>query len=343
MKQGKTVIGFGDFMVRLSPPGYERFFQASSFDINYTGAEANVCVALAHMGMDTEFITRLPDNDISRAGIGELRRHGVGTGRILFGGDRIGVFYLEKGASQRPSRIVYDRKNTAVADSVPAYYDWKELLRGGDWFHLTGITPALSSTIPQVCIDACRTAHELGMTVSMDLNYRKNLWTTEQAKAVITQILPYVDVLLANEEDAEKVLGIRARNSDVMKGQLDNEGYADVAAQIEREYGIHTVAISMRRSISASDNDWGAMLYCGGKAYFSGRYMIHLVDRVGGGDSFAGGLIYALCRGFDPQHSVEFAAAASCLKQTVEMDFSLSTAEEVEKLVGGNASGRVER
>ena len=339
----KKMVGFGDFMVRLSPPGYQRFFQADHFEINYTGAEANVCVALAHMGVPTDFVTRLPDNDISRAGIAELRRHNVGTEHIVFGGDRIGVFYLEKGAAQRPSRIVYDRRNSSVALGGPSCYDWDAVFAGASWFHITGITPALSETIPEVCIQACRRAKELGLTVSCDLNYRKNLWTPAEAFDTMKLLLPHIDVLLANEEDAELVLGIKADGSDVMKGVLSNDGYEKVARKIEEQYGIRTVAISMRRSISASDNDWGAMLYCGGKAFFSRRYLIHLVDRVGGGDSFAGGVIYGLMNGFDPQHTIEYAAAASCLKQTVEMDFSLSTVEEIEKLVKGNASGRVER
>ncbi|MCI7623039.1 MAG: sugar kinase [Clostridiales bacterium] len=339
----KKMIGFGDFMVRLSPPGYERFIQTDNYEVNYTGAEANVCVALAHMGMKTDFVTRLPDNDISRAGIAEMRKHGVGTDKIVFGGDRIGVFYLEKGAAQRPSKIVYDRKYTSVAMGESACYKWDEIFADGSWFHLTGITPALSKTIPGVCIDACRAAKEMGLTVSLDLNYRKNLWTPAEAFETIKQILPYVDVLMANEEDAEVVLGIKADGSDVMKGILSDEGYVNVAKKIEKEYGIHTVAISMRRSISASDNDWGAMYYKDGEAYFSKRYIIHLVDRVGGGDSFAAGLIYGLMNEFDNQHIIEYATATSCLKQTMEMDFSLSTAAEIEKLVGGNASGRVER
>lgn len=343
MENMAKMVGFGDLMVRLSPPGYERFFQASSYNINYTGAEANVCVALSHMGMDTEFVTRLPDNDIAMSAVGELRRHGVGVGRIVYGGDRIGVFYLEKGAAQRPSRIVYDRKHSALAESLPEYYDWKRIFGGAGWFHITGITPALSDTMPQVCIEACKTAKQMGLVVSCDLNYRKNLWTSEQAKNTMSQIMPYVDVLSANEEDAEKVLGIKAENSNVERGQLDDAAYAGVAREIERTYGIKTVAISMRRSISASDNDWGAMLYSNGEAYYSKRYMIHLVDRVGGGDSFSAGIIYALSHNYDAQRTIDYAVAASCLKQTVEMDFSLSTAEEVNKLANGNGSGRVER
>lgn len=337
------MIGFGDLMVRLSPPGYRRFMQTDHFDINYTGAEANVCVGLAHMGVAAEFVTRLPENEISLAAVSELRRHGVGTEKILFGGDRIGVFYLEKGAAQRPSRIVYDRKHTSVAESLPEHYDWQSILSGGSWFHITGITPALGDALPSVCADACRTARQLGLTVSCDLNYRKNLWSPRQAGAALRALMPYVDVLIANEEDAEKVFGIRAADSDVAEGVLSDSGYADVARQIEAQYGVRTVAISMRRSLSASDNDWGAMLYCGGKAYYSNRYLIRLVDRVGGGDSFAAGLIYGLMNGFSPQHTIEYAAAASCLKQTMELDFSLSTVSEVEKLVGGNGSGRIER
>ncbi len=339
----RKVVGFGDFLVRLSPPGYERFFQARSFDVNYTGAEANVCVALAHMGMETEFVTRLPNHDIAHTGVSELRRHGVGTRHIAFGGERMGIFYSEKGAAQRPSRVIYDRRFSSIADCPPGVFRWEEIFRDADWFHITGITPALSDTIPALCVEACEAAHDLGLVISCDLNYRANLWTPQQAGAVLKEMLPHIDILIANEEDIEKVLGIRAENSSVQDGRLDNAGYAEVARKVEQLYGIPTVAISMRRSISASDNDWGAMLYAGGKAYFSRRYMIHLVDRIGGGDSFAAGLIYGIRQGYDHQKTIEYAAAASCLKQTMELDFSLSTAQEVLKLVGGSGSGRVER
>lgn len=339
----KKIVGFGDFLVRLSPPGYLRFSQANSFELNYTGAEANVCVALSHMGMKTDFVTKLPKNDIAYAGVAEMRKHGVGVDNIAYGGERIGVFYAEKGASQRPSRIVYDRKHSSIAESCLTDFDWDEIFKNAYWFHLTGITPALSQTIGRVCVEICKIAKERKLIVSLDLNYRKNLWSTEEAQKTITKILPYVDVLIANEEDAEKVLGIKATSSDVEKGVLSNEGYIEVAQKIEAEYNIHTISISMRRSISASDNDWGAMLYINNSPYFSSRYNIHLIDRIGGGDSFAAGIIYALANDFDPIHTIEYAAATSCLKQTIEKDFSISTVEEIEKLVNGNSSGRVER
>lgn len=330
-------------MLRLNPEGYLRFLQADRFLVNYTGAEANVCVSLAMMGMETDFVTRLPDNAIADAGIAELRKYGVGVGHIARGGERMGVFYAEKGASQRPSRIVYDRKYTAIAGCRYEDFDWNGIFAGASHFHMTGITPALSATMPEVCIAACRKAKELGLTVSCDLNYRKNLWTEAEAKACMTRVMPYIDVLVANEEDAEKVLGIKARNTDVTQGKLDRESYVDVAEQICQTYGTKMVAVTLRRSISASDNEWSAMIYTGGQAYFSRKYMIHLVDRVGGGDSFTAGMLYGLMNGYAPQETVEYAAAASCLKQSMEMDFNLSTRDEVLRLVEGDASGRVQR
>ena len=337
------IVGFGDFLLRLSPSGYLRFLQADHFDINYTGAEANVLVSLALMGEQTEFVTRVPDNDIGRTAIRSLGRYGVGTSGVAYGGERLGVFYLEKGASQRPSKIVYDRKYTSIATARTSDFDWDAILDGASWFHITGITPALSDTMPEVCIDACRRAHDAGLTISCDLNYRKNMWTPAQAKATMERILPWVDVLIANEEDADKVLGIRAADTDVIAGKLSREGYADVARQIVAKYGVKAVAVSLRKSISASDNEWGAMLFSDGQPYYSRTYAIHIVDRVGGGDSFAAGLIYGMLHGFDAQKTVEYAAAASCLKQTIEMDFNLSSVEEVTRLMEGDGSGRVQR
>ena len=339
----KKIVGFGDFLVRLSPPGYLRFLQANHFDINYTGAEANVLVSLALMGERTEFVTRVPDNDIGRAAVRSLGKYGVGTGCVAYGGERMGVFYLEKGASQRPSKIVYDRKYTAIATAKIDDFDWDAILDGAGWFHITGITPALGPTMPEVCIEACRRAHEAGLTISCDLNYRKNMWTTAEAKATMERILPWVDVLIANEEDADKVLDIRAADTDIIAGKLNRQGYADVARQIIEKYGVKAVAVSLRRSISASDNEWGAMLYADGAPHFSRTYPIHIVDRVGGGDSFAAGLIYGMLHGFDAQKPVEYAAAASCLKQTIEMDFNLASVEEVTRLMEGDGSGRVQR
>lgn len=343
MSKKKKIIGFGDFLVRLSPPGYERFAQCSQFNINYTGAEANVCVSLSTMGVPTEVVTRVPDNDIAKTGLMMLKKYGVGTQHIAFGGDRLGLFYLEKGASQRPSKIVYDRKHTAIAEAGIEDFLWNEIFEDASNLHMTGITPALSDTMPQVCLHAVKTAKEYGLTISCDLNYRKNMWTEEQAKECMEKLLPYIDIVIANEEDADKVLGIRAKDTDVIAGKLSPEGYVDVASQICEKYGVKQVGITLRKSISASDNEWGALLYVGGKAYFSKTYPIHIVDRVGGGDSFAAGLLYGMVNDFDPQHTIEYAAAASCLKHSIELDFNLSTVEEVERLMNGDGSGRVQR
>lgn len=311
----KKMVGFGDYLLRLNPEGYLRFIQADHFQINYTGAEANVCVSLAMMGMDTEFVTRLPDNDIAACGVAELRKFNVGTSHIAYGGERMGVFYAEKGASQRPSKIVYDRKYTSIATCAYEDFDWEDIFAGATHFHMTGITPALSKTTPR-CVSRRVERPGDGLTERCDLNYRKNLWTEAEANACMVQLMPYIDVLVANEEDAEKVLGIKARDTDVTQGKLNREGYIDVAEQICQTYGTKMVAVTLRRSISASDNEWSAMLYTNGKPYFSKQYMIHLVDRVGGGDSFTAGLLYGIMNDYGPQETIEYAAAASCLKQT---------------------------
>lgn len=339
----KKVVGFGDFLVRLSPPGYLKFIQAEHFDLNYTGAEANVLVSLSCMGVDTELVTRVPDNAIAESGIAMMRKYGVGTKNIVFGGERMGVFYLEKGASQRPSRIVYDRKYSSIAMAEPGMFDWDAIFEGASNFHVTGITPALGPKMPEVCIEAVKKAKEHGLTVSCDLNYRKNMWTAEEAKSCMEEMLKYIDILIANEEDADKVLGIKAADTDVISGKLNKDGYVDVADQLCKKYGVKQVGITLRKSISASDNEWGALLYTEGKAYFSKTYPIHIVDRVGGGDSFAAGLLYGEVNGFDPQKKIEYAAAASCLKHSIELDFNLSSVKEVELLMNGDASGRVQR
>lgn len=337
------LIGFGDFMVRLGAPGYLRFLQSEHFDVNYTGAEANVCVSLAMMGVETEFVTRLPDNDIARAGLATLRKYGVGVRHVAFGGERMGVFYVEKGASQRPGKVVYDRKYTSIATAGEDDFDWAAIFDGAERLHVSGITPALSPTMPAVFHRAVREARSRGVVVSCDLNYRKNLWTPEQARACMEPVMPEIDLVIANEEDAEKVLGIRAAGTDVTAGKLDRDGYVDVARQICSRFGVREVAITLRRSISASDNEWAALFYTGGEAHFSRNYAIHIVDRVGGGDSFSAGLLYARMHGFDPQSAIEYAVAASCLKHSIEMDFNLSTVEEIERLMHGDGSGRVQR
>lgn len=339
----KKVVGFGDFLVRLNPPGYLRFLQADSFEVYYTGAEANVCASLSMMGVPTDFVTRVPDHDVARCGVAELRRLGVGTGHIAYGGERIGVFYLEKGASQRPSKVIYDRKHTAIATARAEDFDWDAVFRDAGYLHVTGITPALSDTMPDLVRAAFEAARRHGVSISCDLNYRKNLWTPAQARATMEGLLPALDLLIANEEDSEKVLGIRAADSDIEGGKLSREGYARVAEQIARTYGIPRIGITLRESLSASDNRWSAMLYAGGHPYFSRVYDVHIVDRVGGGDSFAAGLLYALGHGYDPQEAVEYAAAASCLKHSMERDVNLSTVAEVTALVRGGGSGRVQR
>ncbi len=339
----KKVIGFGDYMLRLGPEGYLKFIQADRFVLNYTGAEGNVVTSLAYMGVPTELVTKLPENAIAECAEANLRKYRVGCEHIAHGGERIGIFYAEKGASQRPSGIVYDRKHSAFSTSEPEDYDWNEILDGAGYFHFTGITPALGGRLPKICLEACETAKKLGVTVSCDLNYRKNLWSREDAKKTMEELLGYVDILIANEEDAADVLGIRAADSDVISGKLSREGYVDVARQISEKYGIGKVAITLRKSISASDNDWSALLYAGGVPYFSKEYHIHIVDRVGGGDSFAAGLIYAVGNGFPPEECVEFAAAASCLKQTIELDVNLSKPSDILRLMNGDGSGRVQR
>lgn len=339
----KTVVGFGDFMLRLNPEGYLKFIQADKFVVNYTGAEANVCTALSYMGIPTSFVTRLPDNAIADCALANLRKFNVGTKHIAKGGERIGVFYAEKGASQRPSKIVYDRKNSSFATCSADDFNWDEIFEDACHFHFTGITPALGENVAEACEKACIAAKKRGLTISCDLNYRKNLWSREQAKETMTRLLKYVDVLIANEEDSSDVLGISAKDSDIISGVLSREGYIDVAKQISEIYDIPAVAITLRKSISASDNDWSALLYKDGKPHFSKEYHIHLIDRVGGGDSFGAGLIYALLNGLDNQQIIEFAAAASCLKQAIELDVNLSSPSDVYALMGGDGSGRVQR
>lgn len=340
----KKIVGFGDMLVALNPPGYLRFLQSDTMNINYTGAEANVCVSLARFGETSEFVTRLPDNSISECAVACLRKYGVDTRKVVYGGERIGVIYTEKGAAQRPSKVIYDRKYTAIATAKPGDFDWDRIFDDQvGWFHFTGITAALGDGTALLCAEACKVAKEKGITISCDLNYRKNLWTEEKAKSVMEPLLSYVDVLIANEEDADKVLGIRACNTDVNKGQLDKDGYVDVARQICEKYGIKKVGITLRKSLSASDNLWSAMLYDGNDSYFSREYSIHIVNRVGGGDSFTAGLIYALGNEYPSPNAVEFAVAASCLKHSIELDFNLATVAEVEKLAGGDSSGRISR
>ena len=330
-------------MLRLMPEDGHRFLQNEWLEATYGGGEANVAVSLANFGEDAAYVTALPDNDIAQACINSLRYFGVDTGKILRQGDRIGVYYVEKGQSQRPSKVIYDRKGSSIATAKRGDFKWDEILEGTEWFHWTGITPALSDDLKEICLDAFKEAKKRGIIISCDLNYRKNLWSTEEAFATMTKLVPYVDVCIANEEDAEKVLGIRAKNTDVNCGKLDREGYKEVAAEISEKYGCGKVAITLRESISANDNKWSGMFYDGENYYFSKTYNIHLWDRVGGGDSFGAGLIYSLVNGKDGQYAIDFAAAASCLKQTIQGDFNRITVKEAENLMEGSGSGRVQR
>ena len=338
------VITFGEIMMRLNPPGYQRFLQTSVFEATYAGGEANVAVSLANFGDEAAFVSKVPEHEIGQNAVNALRRYGVDTSMMLRGGPRLGVYYCEKGASQRGSKVIYDRANSSIALAKREEFDWDAIFAGVDWFHFTGITPALGGELPAICLDACKAAKEKGITVSCDLNYRAKLWTRGQAGEVMAKLMPYVDVCIANEEDAKDVFGIAAANTDINSGKLDREGYCLVAKQLTDRFGFRSVAITLRGSISASDNNWSGMLYLGGEAFFARNYLIHLVDRVGGGDSFGGGLIHAMRKWPDaPQKQIEFAVAASCLKQATEYDFNLASEKEVLALAGGNASGRVQR
>ena len=339
----KRIITFGEIMMRLNPEGYLRFVQANKFEASYAGGEANVAVSLANYGMDAAFVSKVPKHEIGQCAVNTLRQFGVDTSLMVRGGDRLGLYYVEKGASQRASKVIYDRAGSAIATAAASDFDWKKIFDGADWFHFTGITPALGGEMPAVCLEACKAAKELGITISCDLNYRKKLWTNKEAEAVMSQLVPYVDVCIANEEDAKDVFGIEAEGTDLNAGKVNHDGYISVARQISERFGCKKVAITLRGSISASDNEWAAMLYSDGKAYFSPKYRVHIVDRVGGGDSFGGGLIYSLLSGFDDQKAINFAVAASCLKHSIEHDFNLVSVAEVEALAGGNASGRVQR
>lgn len=337
------VVTFGEIMLRLSTPGFQRILQASSFDATYGGSEANVAVSLAQFGLRSYFVTRIPANPVGQAAVAHLRRYGVDTSLIASGGQRLGIYFLETGASQRPSLVIYDRVNSAIANAKPEDFDWARIFDGVDWFHFTGITPAISDEVAAATLEACRQAKALGVTVSCDLNYRKKLWSQEKANKIMSGLMEHVDLVVANEEDAEKVFGIKAAVSDVTRGFLDQEGYRSVAFQLLKEFSLKYVAITLRESYSASDNGWSGLFYDGEKFYHSRKYKISIVDRVGCGDSFAAGIIYALLQGWGGQNAVEFAAAASCLKHTVTGDFHVVTLEEVLNLVGGDASGRVQR
>ena len=337
------VVTFGETMLKFSPQNFQRFLQATAMTVEYAGAEANVAVSLANYGMETEFVSKLPDNDFGDAALNILRHYGVDTNKAVRGGERIGIYFVEKGASQRPSKVIYDRKGSAIATALPSDFDWNEIFEGATWFHFTGITPALSDSLAAICLDACKAAKDKGITISCDLNYRKKLWSRERANEVMSELCKYVDVCIANEEDAAEVFGITADNSDVSNGVIDKASYEYVARQLKGRFGFQKVAITLRESVSASDNNWSALLIDEDNLYLSRKYAIHIVDRIGGGDSFGAGLIYGLNHYDSCQQALEFAVAASCLKQTIEGDFNIVKTAEVENLINGNVTGRIQR
>ncbi|MDE6398300.1 MAG: sugar kinase [Clostridiales bacterium] len=337
------VVTFGEIMLRLAPENYLRFVQSEKYEATFGGAEANVAVSLCNYGVDAAFVTKLPAHEIGQAAVNSLRKYGVDVSKITRGGERVGIYYCEKGASQRPSKVIYDRAYSSIAKADTNDFDWDKIFEGADWFHFTGITPALGDTVADICIEACKKAKAKGIQISCDLNYRKKLWSKEKAGKVMGELCKYIDYCIANEEDAKDVVGIAAANSDITGGKLDRAGYVSVAEQLTKRFGFKGVAITLRESKSANDNDWSGMLFVNGKAAFSKKYAMHIVDRVGGGDSFGAGLIYALMNKYEPQQAIEFAVAASCLKHSIEGDYNMVSLAEVQALAGGDGSGRVQR
>ena len=342
----KKVVTFGEIMLRLSTPGNQRFVQSDRFDVSYGGGEANVAVSLAGYGLESYFVTRLPKHEMGESALQAVRKYGVCTDHIVRGGERLGIYFLETGASQRPSKVIYDRAESAVTELDSSMIDWAEVFEGKDWFHWTGITPALGTKAADTLKDACRAAKNAGVKVSCDLNFRSKLWSEKEAQAVMVPLMEYVDVCIANEEDAQRSLGFTAGDTDVEGAELDESGYVTLAKALKKEFGFETVAITLRESFSASKNGWSALLHDEKECVDpqrSTRYEIDIVDRVGGGDSFASGLIYGLLTKKSTQDVLEFAVAASCLKHSIPGDFNLVSADEVEKLVSSGGSGRVER
>jgi 2-dehydro-3-deoxygluconokinase len=340
------IVTFGEIMLRLSPPGYQRIVQTRSFDVTFGGAEANVAAALARFGLPAEYVTRLPANDVGDACIGYLRQHGVGTGHIVRGGERLGIYYLESGAVHRGSKVIYDRAGSALATIERGMIDWQAVFAGADWFHWTGITPAVSAGAADVCLEAVQAAKAKGLTVSCDLNYRAKLWKWGKAASeVMPELVGLCDAVVGNEEDADKVFGIKAPEADVTRGKVEAEAYTYVCDELAVRFpGLRMTAITLRGSLSASHNTWSAILWHEGEILTAPIYdIVPIVDRVGGGDSFMGGLIYGLRTYGDEQQALDFAVAASCLKHTIVGDFNLVSVAEVEKLMKGDVSGRVSR
>lgn len=339
----KKVVTLGEIMLRLSTPDFKRFVQADNFDVTYGGGEANVAAALCNYGLQGTFVSKVPDNPIGQSAINHLRRYGVDTQFMARGGKRLGIYFLEPGASMRASQVVYDRADAAIAEVDVAEFDFDEIFEGASWFHTTGITPALSDKAAALTEAALKAAKAKGVTTSIDLNYRKKLWSKEKAKEVMTNLCQYVDVCIGNEEDAEITLGFKGKGTDVTKGELNLEGYKDAFQQMKEKFDFKYIASTLRESYSASDNGWSALVYDGNEFYHSRKYEVRIVDRVGGGDSFASGFIYGLVSGMEMKDAAEFAVAASALKHTIPGDLNHATLNEVKVLMEGDASGRVQR
>ena len=341
------IITFGEIMLRLATPEHQRFMQANSYIASFGGGEANVAVSLANYGLEAEFVTRLPENDLGHSVVMELRKHGVGTGNIISGGERLGIYFLETGSVSRPSKVIYDRAHSSISEIKPGMIDWKTVFSDASWFHWTGITPAISEGAARVCLEAIGIASELGITISCDLNYRKNLWKWGKAAGeIMPALVEKCDIILGNEEDAEKVFGIKSDAADVSSGNVESSEYESVCKKLKHRFpGARKIIITLRGSISADHNTWSGILYDGTRFFRAPVYQItHIVDRVGGGDSFMGGLIYGLLTyPGDDQKALSFAVAASCLKHTIHGDFNMVTVQEVEQLMKGDSSGRVVR
>ena len=337
------VVTMGEIMMRLSTNGNSRFVQSNNFDVVYGGGEANVAVSLANYGHDAYFVSKLPAHEIGQCAVNSLRQMGVNTAFIARGGERIGIYFLETGASMRPSKVIYDRAHSAISEAKVEDFDFDAIFEGAEWFHWTGITPALGKQAQQVLEQALICAKKHNVTVSVDLNYRKKLWTPAQAQKCMTNLMKYVDVCIGNEEDAEKCLGFKPGKTDVTSGDLEMDGYKDIFAKMKEQFGFKYIATSLRESHSASDNGWSALAYDGKEFYRSKKYEIRIVHRVGGGDSFSGGFIHGLLKYGDYKQALEFAVAASALKHTIPGDFNLVSESEVETLMNGDASGRVQR
>lgn len=337
------VVTMGEMMLRLMPSNNLRIEQAPAFDAIYGGDESIVAVSLARFGIESAYVTKLPDNPLGRGALNSLRSHGVNTDFIVTGGERLGLNFYENGASIRPSKVIYDRRHSSIAEANPADFDFDKIFTGARWFHVSGITPALSDNTSAITEAAMSAAKRHGVTVSVDLNYRRKLWSPEKARKVMTGLMQYVDVCIGNEEDAEITLGFKPANTDVFKGEINLEGYKDVFKQMKERFGFKVVASTLRESYSASDNGWSALVYDGQEFHHSRKYEIHLVDRGGGGASFAAGIIYGLIEGKSLAETTEFAVAASALKQTILGDFNLVTVDEVIQLMKGDTSGRVQR